>query len=73
MKILKAEDHLADLEETFNNLKKNKMRLNLAKYTLGMESSKFLGVMVSRKGIEVNPKKVKAIEEMEPPKSIKDV
>ncbi|GKV14784.1 hypothetical protein SLEP1_g25604 [Rubroshorea leprosula] len=28
----KTEDHLADLDETFNNLKKNRMRLNPAKY-----------------------------------------
>ncbi|GKV17115.1 hypothetical protein SLEP1_g27658 [Rubroshorea leprosula] len=31
VKSLKAEDHLADLDETFNNLRKNKMRLNPAK------------------------------------------
>ncbi|GKV13325.1 hypothetical protein SLEP1_g24352 [Rubroshorea leprosula] len=73
VKSLKAEDHLADLDETFNNLKKNRMRLNPAKCTFGMESGKFLGFMVSRRRIEVNPEKIRAIAEMEPPKSVKDI
>ncbi|GKV47171.1 hypothetical protein SLEP1_g54089 [Rubroshorea leprosula] len=70
---LKAKDHLADLDETFNNLRKNRMQLNLTKCIFGLESRKFLGFMVSKKGIEVNPEKIKAIAEMEPPRSIKDV
>ncbi|GKV02804.1 hypothetical protein SLEP1_g15195 [Rubroshorea leprosula] len=73
VKSLKAEDHLADLDETFNNLRKNRMRLNPAKCIFGVESEKFLGFMVSRRGIEVNPEKIRAIAEMEPPKSVKDI
>ncbi|GKV42880.1 hypothetical protein SLEP1_g50242 [Rubroshorea leprosula] len=73
VKSLKAENHLADLDETFNNLRKNRMRLNPAKCIFGVESRKFLGFMVSRRGIEVNPEKIRAIAEMEPPKSIKDI
>ncbi|GKV51226.1 hypothetical protein SLEP1_g57895 [Rubroshorea leprosula] len=73
VKSLKAEDHLADLDETFNNLRKNKMRLNPAKCIFGVESGKFLGFMVSRRGIEVNPEKIRVIAEMEPPKSVKDI
>ncbi|GKV22033.1 hypothetical protein SLEP1_g31937 [Rubroshorea leprosula] len=73
VKSLKARDHLTDLEETFNNLRKNRMRLNPAKCIFGVESGKFLGFMVSRKGIEVNPEKIKAVAEMEPSKSMKDV
>ncbi|GKV17643.1 hypothetical protein SLEP1_g28117 [Rubroshorea leprosula] len=73
VKSLKAEDHLTDLAETFNNLRTHRMRLNPAKCVFGVESGKFLGFMVSRRGIKVNPEKIKAIEEMKPPKSIKDV
>ncbi|GKV15174.1 hypothetical protein SLEP1_g25976 [Rubroshorea leprosula] len=73
VKSLKEENHLADLAETFDNLKKYSMRLNPAKCVFGVESDKFLGFMVSRKGIEVNPKKIKAIREMKLPKSIKDI
>ncbi|GKV27231.1 hypothetical protein SLEP1_g36424 [Rubroshorea leprosula] len=73
VKSLKAEDHLTNLEETFNNLRTHRMRLNPAKCVFGVESDKFLGFMVSRRGIEVNPEKIKAIDEMKPPKSIKDM
>ncbi|GKV44680.1 hypothetical protein SLEP1_g51842 [Rubroshorea leprosula] len=72
VKSLKAEDHLTDLEETFNNLRKNRMRLNPAKCIFGVEFGKFLSFMVSRRGIEVNPEKIKAMAEMEPPKLVKD-
>ncbi|GKV07083.1 hypothetical protein SLEP1_g18889 [Rubroshorea leprosula] len=73
VKSQKAENHLADLDETFNNLRKNRMQLNPAKCIFGVESGKFLGFMVSRRGIEVNPEKIRAIAEMEPPKSVKDI
>ncbi|GKU88934.1 hypothetical protein SLEP1_g3141 [Rubroshorea leprosula] len=53
VKSLKAEDHLADLDETFNNLRKNRMRLNPAKCIFSVEFGKFLGFMVSRRGIEL--------------------
>ncbi|GKV37355.1 hypothetical protein SLEP1_g45396 [Rubroshorea leprosula] len=73
VKSSRAEDHLTDLAGTFNNLRRCSMKLNPAKCTFSVESGKFLGFMVSRRGIEVNPKKIKAIEEMKPPRSTKDV
>ncbi|GKV02679.1 hypothetical protein SLEP1_g15077 [Rubroshorea leprosula] len=73
VKSSRAEDHLTDLAETFNNLRRYSMKLNPKKCTFGVEPSKFLGFMVSRRGIEVNPEKIKAIEEMKPPRSTKDV
>ncbi|GKU87395.1 hypothetical protein SLEP1_g1796 [Rubroshorea leprosula] len=73
VKSMKAEDHLADLDETFNNLKKNRMRLNPTKCIFRVEFGKFLGFMVSKRGIEINPEKIKVVAEMEQPKSIKDV
>ncbi|GKV53054.1 hypothetical protein SLEP1_g59602, partial [Rubroshorea leprosula] len=36
------------------------------------ESGKFLGYVVSKKGIEVNPEKVEAVQQMEPPRTVKD-
>ncbi|GKV10972.1 hypothetical protein SLEP1_g22265 [Rubroshorea leprosula] len=68
VKSLKAKNHLVDLGETFENLGKNSIRLNLAKCVFSVESRKFLGFMVSRRGIEVNLEKIKAIKEIEPPK-----
>ena len=49
------------------------MKLNSSKCTFRVASGKFLGFMVSHKGIEVNPKKIKAILDMKPPQNIKEV
>ena len=65
--------HLDDLRETFNTLRKYKMRLNLAKCVFEVSSGKFLGFMVLQRGIEANPEKVKAILDMTSPRSVKKV
>ncbi|GKV40452.1 hypothetical protein SLEP1_g48097 [Rubroshorea leprosula] len=49
------------------------MKLNPLKCTFAVESRKFLGYVVSKKGIEVNPEKVEAVQQMEPPRTVKDV
>ncbi|GKU87474.1 hypothetical protein SLEP1_g1867 [Rubroshorea leprosula] len=66
-------DHIGDLDETFQNLRRAQMKLNPLKCTFDVESGKFLGCVVSKKGIEVNPEKVQAVQQMEPPKTVKDV
>ncbi|GKV49226.1 hypothetical protein SLEP1_g55988 [Rubroshorea leprosula] len=70
---VRAEDHIADLSETFQNLRRAQMKLNPLKCTFAIESGKFLRCVVSKKRIEVNPEKVQAVQQMEPPKTIKDV
>ncbi|GKV14897.1 hypothetical protein SLEP1_g25700 [Rubroshorea leprosula] len=69
----RAEDHIDDLDETFQNLRRAQMKLNPLKCTFAVESGKFLGYVISKKGIEVNPEKVQAVQQMESPKTIKDV
>ena len=49
------------------------MKLNPAKCTFGVESGKFLGFMVNRRGIEVNPVKAQAVVELQPPQTTKEV
>ena len=49
-----AKDHLRHLEECFKVLLKNGMKLNLAKCTFGVSSGKFLGFLVTPRGIEVS-------------------
>ena len=49
------------------------MKLNLSKCAFGVVSGKFLGFMVSHRGIEANPKKVQAILKMMSPKIVKEV
>ena len=49
------------------------MKLNLAKCVFVVASGKFLGFMVSQRGIEANPDKVKAIIKVKSPKTVKEV
>ena len=49
------------------------MKMNLSKCVFGVTAGKFLGFMVSQRGIKVNPKKVWAIMELGPPKTVKEV
>ena len=49
------------------------MKLNLSKCAFRVASGKFLGFMVSKRGIEANPEKVRAILEMTLPKTLKEV
>ena len=67
------ENHLTDLKETFQALRTYNMKLNLEKCAFGVSSGKFLGFMVSQRGIEANPNKINAILEMSPPKIVKEV
>ena len=62
-----------DLEETFKNLRKVNIMLNPDKCVFGVASGKLLGFLVSHRGIEANPDKIRAIEEMQPPRRLKDV
>ena len=73
VKSIKAELHITHLAEAFQILKSNNMKLNLAKCTFGVSAGKFLGFIVSNRGIEANPDKIKAVLDMMPPSNIKDI
>ncbi|CAL9004172.1 unnamed protein product [Prunus brigantina] len=68
-----AEGHLENLALMFGILKSYRMRLNPTKCAFGVASGKFLGFMISQRGIEANPDKIKAIIDMETPKTQKDI
>jgi len=67
------EEHLVNLRKFFETLRKYQLRLNPTKCTFGIKSGKLLGFVVSRKWIEVDPKKVKAILEIPEPRIEKQV
>ena len=71
VKSRREDDHLKDLEETFGTLSSNNMKLNPSKCAFGMTGGKFLGFMVSQRGIEANPDKIRAIVEMAPQRTSK--
>jgi ribonuclease HI len=71
VKITKQENHVADLQETFANFRQAGLKLNPEKCVFEVKKGKFLGCLVSTKGIEANPRKIEAILRMEPPNSRK--
>jgi hypothetical protein len=73
IKTQEDEGLISDLVETFDNLRKFKMKLNLEKCTFGVPSGKLLGYMVSYCGIDPNQEKVSTITKTKPPKSLHDV
>ena len=64
---------MEDLRETFDTLRSYNIKLNLGKCTFGVMAGKFLGFMVSQRGIEANSNKIRAIMEMAPPRNVKEV
>ncbi|PKI62722.1 hypothetical protein CRG98_016885 [Punica granatum] len=68
-----GEDHLVNLKHLFDRLKEYKLQLNPTKCTFGARSGKLLGFVVSERGIEIDPDKVKAIKELPLPSSVREV
>ena len=66
-------EHLGDLRTIFEILRKYKLRLNTSKCSFGLGSSKFLGYMVTHRGIEVNSDQIKAINNLQSPQNPKEV
>jgi hypothetical protein len=69
----KREDLLDNIKETFDNMRKSKMMPNPKKCVFDVSSGKLLGYMVLSRGIDVNPKKVEAIENLQPPRTRKEI
>ncbi|XP_060179912.1 uncharacterized protein LOC132609777 [Lycium barbarum] len=73
IKSRKSSDHLTDLRKFFDRLRRYNLKLNPAKCAFGVPAGKLLGFIVSRRGIELDPSKIKTIQELPAPKSRKDV
>ena len=66
-------EHLGDARVIFEILRSYKLRLNASKCSFGVGSGKFLGYMVTHRGIEVNPDQINAINNMRTPRKPKEV
>ena len=66
-------EHLTDLANIFEILRRQKHRLNASKCSFGVGSGKFLGYMMTHKGIGVNPDQIRAINSLQPPRNPKEV
>jgi len=65
--------HVADLEEVFEEIRKYDMCLNPEKYTFGVSRGKFLGFMITHRGIEANPNKCTTILGLHNPTNVQEV
>ncbi|XP_072056316.1 uncharacterized protein [Arachis hypogaea] len=72
-KTTRPDDLLNDLASVFASLRQHGMRLNPLKCAFAMEAGKFLGFMITQRGVEANPEKCQAILQMKSPGCIKDV
>ena len=71
--MISQKSRVKHLEETFRLLRKYKKKLNPKKCAFGVESRKFFELMVSHRGIEVNPEKIQAIVRMRSPRNLKEI
>lgn len=70
----KEEGHyLSDLQEMFETFRLWDMKLNPTKCMFGVSCGKFLGFMVSQRGVKANPNEIQAILEMTRPRTVKEV
>lgn len=73
VKSLQAHNHIAHLEEAFDILRRHRMMLNPSKCIFGVSFGKFLGFLVTKRGIEVNPDQIQALIAMRSPRNIREV
>ncbi|KAL7586025.1 hypothetical protein Lser_V15G45347 [Lactuca serriola] len=69
----KVEDHLKDIKDAFKILDEYNMKRNPSKCHFGVRSGKFLGYMVTKRGIEENTEQIKSIIDLKSPSSTNDI
>jgi len=67
------DQHVTDLEELFATIAKYRLKLIPEKCVFGVEAGKFLGFLLTERGIEANPEKCATILAMRSPTSVKEV
>ncbi|KAF8093398.1 hypothetical protein N665_0383s0030 [Sinapis alba] len=73
VKSLIAKDHIQHPSECFDTLNKYGLKLNPAKCTFGVTSGKFLGYIVTKRGIEANPKQISVVLDLPDPKTSREI
>ena len=72
-KIIGEGEHCKDLQGIFTQIRKFNMRLNPKKCKFGVRGGKFLGFLLTCRGIEANLEKCQVILEMRGSSSLKEV
>ena len=73
VKSVRSTDHVGDLRKVFEILRRHSLKLNATKCAFGVGSGKFLGFLVTQRGIEANPDQIAAIQGLQPPKNVREV
>ncbi|GKB88079.1 putative nucleotidyltransferase, ribonuclease H [Tanacetum coccineum] len=73
IKSTSKKEMLKDIQETFKRFRSINMKLNPKKCSFGVEEGPFLGHLISKQGIKANPSKVKAITDLDQPRTLKDI
>ena len=68
-----AKDHIQHLSKAFYILRKYSMKLNPTKCPFGVAAGKFMGYVVTQRGIEASPDQIKALVNIQSPRNIKEV
>ncbi|GFU89416.1 retrovirus-related Pol polyprotein from transposon opus [Trichonephila clavipes] len=66
-------DHLGNLNQVFTLLRDAGLTLNKEKCHFSRDKLKYLGLIISKDGIETDSNKIRAITEMRPPKNNREV
>ena len=65
--------HVEDLQDVFEILQQHKLRLNVEKFLFGVGAGKFLGYLITNRGIKANPNQIDAVKYLKPPSNPKEV
>jgi len=65
--------HIADLKTIFDIMRAHQLKMNPTKSFLGVASGKFLGFVVTSKGIHLDTEKVRAVQEMQHPRNLREL
>ena len=68
-----VENLIDDLRLTFDNLRTYHIKLNPEKCVFGVPSGKLLGFIISNRGIEANPAKIRALSQLAIPTDLKQI
>ena len=66
-------EHMRDLEDIFEILRRHKLRLNASKCSFRVGSGKFLGYMITHRGIESSPDQIRVVNNLQLPQNPKEV
>ena len=66
-------EHVEDLGDIFEILRKHKLRFNASKCSFSIGSGKFLGYIVTHREIKVNSDQIKEINSLQPPRNPKEL